>query len=147
MVFLDLERAYDKVPREVLWRCLEASIVLVTYTRVFKEMFEGARTRVTTVRGDSEHFSVLMVLHKVSALSPFIFALTMDKHSRHIQEEVSAELHLLLKLLYLLLQIQQHQIRKHAVSSRVPLLQCSNFLLILKDIYHILSLRSNGCSD
>ncbi|XP_049367345.1 uncharacterized protein LOC125832240 [Solanum verrucosum] len=51
-------------------------------------MYGGAKTRVRTVGGDSEHFPVEMGLHQGSVLSPFLFALVMDEMTRSIQEEV-----------------------------------------------------------
>nr|XP_009797521.1 PREDICTED: uncharacterized protein LOC104243936 [Nicotiana sylvestris] len=53
-----------------------------------KDVYNGAKTRVRTVEGDSEPFLVVMGLYQGSALSPFVFALAMDALTHHIQGEV-----------------------------------------------------------
>ncbi|XP_070036177.1 uncharacterized protein [Nicotiana tomentosiformis] len=51
-------------------------------------MYDGAKTRVRTMEGNSEHFSIMMELLQGSALSPHLFALAIDVLTRYIQGEV-----------------------------------------------------------
>ena len=51
MVFINVENAFDRVPREVLWRCLEKKDVPLAYMKVIKDMYNGVSTRVRTLVG------------------------------------------------------------------------------------------------
>ncbi|KAK3527847.1 hypothetical protein QTP86_009209 [Hemibagrus guttatus] len=46
-VFVDLEKAYDRVPREELWYCMRKSGVAERYVRVVQDMYERSRTVVS----------------------------------------------------------------------------------------------------
>ena len=73
MVFVDLEKAYDTVPCEVLRRCVRKQNIPEEYIRLVQDMYQDATTRVTTKRGMSEQFEVGIGLHQCSALRPFLF--------------------------------------------------------------------------
>ena len=64
MVFIDLEKAYDRVPREILWRCLEKKGVLPWYIRIIKDIYAGGRMSITTPGGVTNDFFVGMGLHQ-----------------------------------------------------------------------------------
>ncbi|KAK3544656.1 hypothetical protein QTP86_025603, partial [Hemibagrus guttatus] len=77
----NLEKAYDRVPREELWYCMRKSGVAEKYVRVVQDMYERSRTVVRCAVGQTEEFKVEVGLHQGSALSPFLFAIVMDQLS------------------------------------------------------------------
>ncbi|XP_071699533.1 secreted RxLR effector protein 78-like [Rutidosis leptorrhynchoides] len=89
MVFLDLEKAYDSVPRKLIWKTLNVRGIPSKYIRVIIDMYDGAKSCVRTPVGNTEYFSIEVGLHQGSALSPFLFALILDELSQGIQENIS----------------------------------------------------------
>ncbi|KAK3529997.1 hypothetical protein QTP86_009383 [Hemibagrus guttatus] len=86
-VLTNLEKAYDRVPREELWYCKRKSEVAEKYVRVVQDMYERSRTVVRCAVGQTEEFKVKVGLHQGSALSPFLFAMVMDQLSEEVRQE------------------------------------------------------------
>lgn len=88
MVFIDLEKAYDKIPRNVMWWALEKHKVPLKYITLIKDMYDNVVTSVRTSDGDTDDFPIKIGLHQGSALSPYLFDLVMDEVTRDIQGDI-----------------------------------------------------------
>ena len=86
-VFVDLEKAYDRVPREELWYCIRKSGIVEKYVRLVQDMYEGSETVVRCAVEITESFKVKVGLHQGSALSPFPFAMIMDRLTDEVRRE------------------------------------------------------------
>ncbi|KAJ8349299.1 hypothetical protein SKAU_G00244290 [Synaphobranchus kaupii] len=86
-VFVDLEKAYDRVPREEVWYCMRKSGVAEKYVRSMQDMYEDSVTVVRCAVGVTEAFKVGVGLHQGSALSPFLFAMVMDRLTDEVRQE------------------------------------------------------------
>ena len=75
---MDLEKAYDRVPRSEVWRSMRLKGIKEKYVRIVKDMYRNAKTRVRSAVGTTDPFAVKVGLHQGSSLSPYLFNLLMD---------------------------------------------------------------------
>ena len=87
VIFIDLEKAYDRVPRQEVWRCMREKGVPEKYVRLVMDMYEGARTRVRSSVGLTGWITVRVGLHQGSSLSPYLFDLIMDVLAQGVKDQ------------------------------------------------------------
>jgi hypothetical protein len=85
MIFIDLEKTYDKVPRNVMWWALQKHKVSTKYITLIKDMYDNVVTSVRTSDRDINDFPINIGLHQRSSLGPYLFTLVMDEVTRDIQ--------------------------------------------------------------
>src|SRR6267154_223499 len=77
MTFVDLEKAFDRVPRDVVWWALRHVGVEEWIVNVIKGMYEGVTTSVKINGVGSEGVEVKVGVHQGSVLSPILFNIVM----------------------------------------------------------------------
>ena len=90
--FVDLEKAFDRVPRKVLWWAMRSLGVDEWIVRLVQAMYSNARSRVRVGDSYSEEFDVTVGVHQGSVLSPLLFIIVLEALSRDFRVGVPWEL-------------------------------------------------------
>ena len=88
MAFIDLEKAFDPVPRKVIWWALRKLGVDEWIVRLVQGMYSNARSSVHVGEGYSEEFEVKVGVHQGSVLSPLLFIIVLEALSREFSYAV-----------------------------------------------------------
>ena len=90
--FVDLEKAFDRVPRKVIWWAMRKLGVEEWVIRIVQAMYSNAKSRVRVNGKFSDLFSVNVGVHQGSVLSPLLFILVLEALSREFRTGVPWEL-------------------------------------------------------
>ena len=90
--FADLEKAFDRVPREVISWAMRKLGVEEWLVSAVMSMYTHAKTVVRTVYGNSKGFEVKVGMHQCSALSPLLLVIVMAAISREFRVALPWEL-------------------------------------------------------
>ncbi|KAI8498339.1 hypothetical protein Bbelb_242830 [Branchiostoma belcheri] len=84
-MFVDLEKAFDRVPRQVLWWAMRKLGVEEWVIRVVQAMYRHAASCVRVNGSYSSEFEVKVGVHQGSVLSPLLFIIVMEALSREFR--------------------------------------------------------------
>ncbi|KAK3513103.1 hypothetical protein QTP70_001397 [Hemibagrus guttatus] len=85
MCFVDLEKAFDRVPRGILWEVLWEYGVCGPLLRAVRSLYNRSRSLVRIASCKSDLFPVHVGLRQGCPLSPVLFIVFMDRISRRSQ--------------------------------------------------------------
>lgn len=86
VAFIDLEKAFDAVPRAMLWEALEDEYYGIgqKLVRVIKSLYIKCQSKVRSTGGESDWFEVRSGVSQGGVISPLLFVLCMDRCMRKI---------------------------------------------------------------
>src|SRR5687768_2879865 len=94
MIFIDLEKAFDRIPRDLIWTALRSHGVPEQYVQIILDMYKDVTTKIRCTTGTSESFFVLHGVHQGSVLIPLLFIIVINFLTSKLMQE------LLLSLLF-----------------------------------------------
>ena len=87
LMFVDLEKASDRVPRVLIESSLRRKGVVECYMKAVIKRYKEMLSQVKVEGENSKEFTVRVGIHQMSILSPFIFAVVMDVVTKEVVNE------------------------------------------------------------
>jgi hypothetical protein len=63
MIFIDLEKVYDKIPRNIMWWTLKRKLVPIKYVTLIKDMYTNIVICVRACDGEFDTFPIKIRLY------------------------------------------------------------------------------------
>ena len=82
---MDLEKVFDRVPREIVWWALRVVGVYEWIVKAIQAMYDGETTAVRLRDGESKEFRVMVGVHQGSVSSPLLFTIVLEALSREVR--------------------------------------------------------------
>ena len=92
MCFVDIEKAFDRVPRKVMDWAMRKKDLPEVIVRAVMSLYHGAKTKVRVESESSEKFLVEVGVHQRSVLSTLLFAIAVDIISENAREGLMNEI-------------------------------------------------------
>ena len=84
-IFVDLEKAFDRVPRKAIVWALRRQEIPERLIRLVMCLYTDSKSRVCAAGGVSELFNIGVGVHQGSTLSPLLFVLVMEEVSKQVR--------------------------------------------------------------
>ena len=88
VVYMDLEKVYDRIDRDAMWRVLSMYGINGQLLKAVQSLYTGSEACVRVCREESEWFEVGVGLRQGCVMSPWLFNLFMDGVMREVREKV-----------------------------------------------------------
>jgi len=92
LAFVDLEKAYDRVPRELVWWALRKKLVPENLIALIRTLYKDPVSTVKTAVGNTDDFGVDVGVHQGSVLSPLLFIIVMNEITNGIKKGLPWEI-------------------------------------------------------
>ena len=89
--FIDLEKAFDRVPRKVIWWAMRV-VGVPEWIVIVQAMCNSAKSKVRMNGSYSDEFKVKVGVHQGSVLSPLLFIIVLEALSREFRTSCPWEL-------------------------------------------------------
>ena len=86
MCFVDLEKAFDRVPRRVMEWAMRKKGLPKILVKAVMSLYEGAELKVSVGSGLSKEFSMKVGVHQGSVLSRLLFAMVINEVMKNARE-------------------------------------------------------------
>ena len=91
MCFVDLEKAFDRVPRRVMqWALIKKGRPEILVKAVIS-LYEGSKMKVKIGFEFLDEFSVVVGVHQRSVFSPLLFAIVVNDVTKNLKEGLMKE--------------------------------------------------------